>query len=260
MQIPEIERDIVRRVWRAIIEFGLLEAGDRVLVGFSGGKDSAFLLSALTLVRAKSPFPFEIGAVHVDLGFAKVNLSDLADYCDQLSVKLIVKQTQIGSVIVSNSKESPCAQCAYFRRGVVNQTAREHGFTKVAYGHHFDDVVVTFLMSQLYSGKLTALQPKSYLERAGLTVIRPLVYVREAEVKASLPRIGYIPMANPCPFDKTNQRKLTQHLLDTIAETNPNVYYNLAAAMREKEGIELWPKELTRAEMRTRHIKLMHRS
>lgn len=260
MQILRLERDLLRRIWRAIIEFELLESGDRVIVGFSGGKDSGFLLAALAAAREKSPFPFELGAVHVDLGFDEnADLTSLIAYCKTLGIELIVKHTQIGSLAVSNSKQSPCAQCAYFRRAVVNRVARQHGFNKVAYGHHFDDVVVTFLMSQLYSGKLAALPPKSYLERAELTVIRPLVYIREAEIERSVASIGFTPMTNPCPFDKTNQRKITQQLLAAIAETNPNVYHNLAAAMRDSHEIELWPKRLSKAQLRARHEKLMCR-
>ena len=253
-----LPRYYARRLWRAVIEFELLEEGDRVLVGFSGGKESYFLLYALRVLQENSPFRLELGAVHVDLGFdTPSDVPLLEDYCRQLDVPLIVQETQIAEIALHRRRENPCSSCAYFRRAVVNQTAAAHRYNKVAYAHHHDDAVETFLMSQLYSGRLQTFLPKSYLEKTNVTVIRPLVYLREREIKEFIETLPYKPMPSPCPMQGRTHRHKVKDLIEGLTRENPFVYTNLAAAMREDPAAELWPRAAGREEMRKKHRRIM---
>ena len=251
-------RDYARKVWRAVIEFELLEDGDRVMVGFSGGKDSSFLLYALKMLQERSPFRFELGAVHVDLGFEKPSDVPLLEgFCRQLDVPLIVEKTQIADIALHRRRENPCSSCAYFRRAVVNQTAAAQGYNKVAYAHHHDDAVETFLMSQLYSGRIQTFLPKSYLNKTNVTVIRPLVYLREAEIKEFIETLSYVPMPSPCPVQGKTHRHKVKDLIGSLTMENPFVYTNLAAAMREDAVGEFWPPAANREKMREKHRRIM---
>ena len=253
-----LPKHYARRLWRAVIEFELLADGDRVMVGFSGGKDSSFLLYALRVLQEQAPFSFELGAVHVDLGFRKPSdIELLEDYCHQLEIPLHLEKTKIAQVAFKQRQENPCSSCAYFRRAVVNETAVTHGFNKVALAHHHDDAVETFLMSQLYSGKLQTFSPKSHLEKTGLDVIRPLVYLREKKNKEFMGTLDFRPMPNPCPLQGKTHRWKVKELIHTLTLENPFVYANLAAAMRGDGLAELWPPKPSKKVMREKHLRVM---
>ncbi|NLV92900.1 MAG: tRNA 2-thiocytidine biosynthesis protein TtcA [Firmicutes bacterium] len=252
-----IPRPIIKRIWRAVIEFDLLSEGDRVLIGVSGGKDSAFLLRAMKVIADTAPFHIDLGAIHIDLGFERNNLADIARLCQEAGVELLIEHTQIAEIALNHHRQNPCAQCAYFRRGVLNRTAVREGYNKVAYGHHLDDVVITFLMSQLYSGHLRTFLPKTVLDRSGITVIRPLVYLREHEIIKMLKQLDFTPIDSPCPLDGNSKRAETAKLIHELTRNNPYIFSNIAAAMREGAHVELWPRQLSKEEMHTRHRQLM---
>ena len=253
-----LPRYYTRRLWRAIVEFELLSDGDRVLVGFSGGKDSSFLIYALRALQAKSPFDFTVGAVHVDLGFAEPSAAGmLEDFCRQLEVPFYLEQTQIAHTALKEGRHNPCSTCAYFRRAVVNKVAVSHGYNKVALAHHHDDAVETFLMSQLYSGQLQTFLPKSFLDKSGLTVIRPLVYLREAKIRQFIEELPYEPMPSRCPLQGKTHRWKVKELIRELTSENESVYTNIAAAMREGANMELWPTLAGREEMREKHLRIM---
>lgn len=253
-----LPRKYVKKLWRAIVEFELLQPGDRVLVSFSGGKDSAFLLYALAVVKKYSPFPLELGAVHIDLGFeTPSDVDPMAEFCRELQVPFYLEKTRIAEKAFNHRQQNPCPRCAFFRRGAVNQRAVAEGYNKVALAHHHDDAVVTFLMSQLYSGQLKTFLPKTKLERTGLTVIRPLVYLREAEIKRAVGLFPYTPMYSRCPLAGKTQRETVKRLIRELTRENRFVYGNLAAAMREGPHVELWPSLPSREEMHERHLRVM---
>ncbi len=253
-----LPKDYARRLWRAVIEFELLAEGDRVLVGFSGGKDSSFLLYALRALQEQAPFGFELGAVHVELGFREPSdVPQLERYCQQLEIPFYLEKTQIAQVAFKQRQENPCSSCAYFRRAVVNETAVVHGYNKVALAHHHDDAVETFLMSQLYSGKLQTFLPKSHLEKTGLDVIRPLVYLREEKIKAFMATLAFRPMPSRCPLQGKTHRWKVKELIHTLTQENPFVYANLAAAMRGDGLAELWPPVPSKKTMREKHLRVM---
>lgn len=258
MQEKRLPREYIRRIWRAIYEFGLLQPNDRILIGLSGGKDSLFLLYAMAVLREHPPFPFELGAVTIDMGFPETGTAAdreaLAQFCRELNVPYFWVPTKIADAALGISSDNkitgkdPCARCSHFRRAVLAETAAKHGYQKLALGHHHDDAVETFLMSILYSGQIRTFTPKAHMDRSGITVIRPLIYLREHEVKKGAALTGFTPLASRCPLDCTSQRAAIKNLLRELVHDNHFVYTNVAAAMRAGRPCELWPPALSAQE------------
>lgn len=251
-----LSRSHSRRLYRALVEFQMISEGDRILVGFSGGKDSAFLLYALSAIREYSPVNFQIAAATVDLGFPSGDLINetMKTFVSELDIRHFVKKSNIAKVAFNpERKKNPCAICSHLRRGSLNSIAVENGFNKVALAHHQDDAVETFLMSILYSGQIHVFRPVTYLDRRELTVIRPLVYFREPEIQAAVRRIGYDPPDNPCPAQDKTQRLAVKELIRNLSRENPMVYTNLFKALHFSAVGELWPPTAAKEEMRELH-------
>lgn len=242
------------RLWRAIIEFDLIQENDKILVGLSGGKDSLFLTYALSIIRKHSPKPFELAAITLDPMFTSdFDTTPLAGFCEDLGVPFHTTRGNIAAAIENNNGKDPCFVCSYFRRAIINNFAVEKGFNKIAYAHHHDDAVETFLMGLLYTGQLKTFLPKTYLDRTGLTVIRPLVYFREKELRLT-PRLhGFTPMPSPCPLDGKTKRQEAKDMIKEWGTTNKHVFAHLAAAMREGSVMELWPEPMSRQTMKEKH-------
>ena len=237
---PTLPKSYNQKILRACYEFELVEPGDRILIGFSGGKDSALLVWALGLMVKHGILPVKIVALTIDLGFEDhFDPQPLQEFCAQVGVELVLLSTKIGTVALE--AEDPCATCSYLRNGRMNRYAITHGFNKVALAHHHDDAVETFLMSILYAGQIRTFQPKTYLDRAELTVIRPLVYLREEEIKAAERFLPFQPVAKTCPFDGFTYRQKVKDLIASLNEDNPWVYGNLSRAMRSGRPQSLWP-------------------
>lgn len=242
------------RLWRAIIEFDLLEANDKILIGLSGGKDSMFLTYALSIIKQHAPFHFELAAFTVDPLFTEdFDANYIKEFCDTLEVPFYTEKVDIAGIIRKNNDKDHCFSCAFFRRGAVNGFAVKNGFNKVALAHHHDDAVETFLMGILYSGQLKTFLPKTYLSKTGLTVIRPLIYFREAELAATPKIHGFTPVQSPCPFNGFTKRQEIKEMIHRFEETDPAYYAHLAAAMRSQQSAELWPPEPSRTDLITKH-------
>ncbi len=250
MKLP---KSYLHKLWRAVIEFEMLFTKDKVLVGLSGGKDSLFLLYALKEMQLHSPFPFQLAAATIDLGFGDPNANYLQNYCQRLEVPFFLKKTTISEVIKKTSFNNPCSKCAYFRRGALLTLCKSEGYNVLALAHHQDDAIETFLLSLLYSGQLKTFLPKTYLERSEVRVIRPLIYFTEDEVKGALKYAGVKAIKDPCPFSRSTQRTKVKALLKTLVKENPNVYTHLLSAMREGKKIELWPQTPDKEEMHRRY-------
>lgn len=235
------------KIWRAVIEFDMLQVGDRVLIGFSGGKDSMLLTAALAELQRHAPFRFELGAFTVDTGFAPgFDGEKYRGFCQRFSIPWYSERINVPELVKDNS---PCYSCAYFRRAVLNRNARERGFNKVALAHHGDDAVETFVINLFTSGQQKTFCPVTELSRSGITLIRPFVYYREAEIEKEVAELGFEPIKNPCPYDGNTVR---QRVKEDLAEWNsryPELYAHLAAAMRRQQGMELWPQKLTKEEL-----------
>lgn len=244
-------KDYLSKIWRAIIEFDLLTENDSVLIGLSGGKDSLFLTYALSEIQKYAPFRFQLSVYTMDGMFSNnFPVDTLKEFCARLNLSFFTERVNIRQIIENQGGKDPCYSCAFFRRGAINNYAKKSGCNKVAYAHHHDDFVETFLMNILQSGQIGTFQPKTFLDRSGITVIRPLCYLREYELLQTPQLTGFSPIKNPCPFDGKTKRQETKELIKLLENTNPGVYTHLGAAMRKNKPPQLWPSELDKNSMR----------
>ncbi|MCI8661677.1 MAG: tRNA 2-thiocytidine(32) synthetase TtcA [Hungatella sp.] len=209
---------------QAVDTYEMISSGDRIAIGISGGKDSLTLLYALQSLMKFYPEKFEIHAVTVDLGFENFDVSKIKALCEQLSVPYTVISTDIGKIVFQTRRESaPCSLCAKLRKGALNKAALELNCNKVAYGHHKNDVVETMLLSLIYEGRFYSFSPKTYLDRTGLTLIRPLIYVDEADVIGFSNKYQLPICKNPCPADGYTKREYVKKLSKSLEHDNPGV-------------------------------------
>ena len=201
-------------VRKACDVYHMIEAGDRIAVGISGGKDSLALLTALKYLQRFYPKPFEIEAVTVSLGFADFDVSGIRQYCETLQVRYTVVETQIGPLIFDIRKEkNPCALCAKMRKGALNHEAKRLGCNKIALGHNKDDICQSFLMSLFYEGRIHTFAPVTYLDRMSLHAIRPLMFVPEKEA-AGFAKAHNLPVVkSPCPVDGKTKREYIKNFI-----------------------------------------------
>lgn len=239
------------KILRAIVEFELIEENDNILIGLSGGKDSLFLTYALAVMRERLKKTFTLQAMTINPMFSdNFDIKSLKAFCQDLDIPYTVKEVDIAGSIRNQNGKDPCYTCAFLRRGAINGFATEQGCNKVAYAHHHDDAVETFFMSLLYSGQLQTFTPKTYLDRTGITVIRPLVYLRETEIIEAQESMGLKPVPSPCPYNGNTVRQTTKELITKLSQNNPLIYEHLASAMRENSVKQLWPASKTRKEMK----------
>ena len=226
---------------QAVDDYALIDSGDKIAVGISGGKDSLTLLYALHGLKRIYPKEFELSAITVDLGFENFDLSPVRSLCSELSVPFTVVPTDIGKILFETRKESnPCALCAKMRKGALNETAKQMGCNKIAYAHHRDDLIETMLLSLIYEGRFYAFSPKTFLDRTELTVIRPMIYVSEADVIGFKNRFSLPVCKNPCPVDGKTKREYVKQLTKQLNLQAPGVKERLFHAITEG-NIEGWP-------------------
>lgn len=201
-------RKILSAMRRAVQDYNMIEANDKIAVGISGGKDSLSLLCALADYRKFSEVPFEVMGITLDMGFDGMDFSPIAKLCRELNVEYVLKKTNIAEILFDIRKESnPCSLCAKMRRGALNDLATEYGCKKVALGHHNEDVIETFFLSLFYEGRLNCFSPVTYLSRKDIYVIRPLIYVAEGDIKGFAKRANLPVVHNPCPMDGVSKRQ-----------------------------------------------------
>ncbi len=220
-------------VRRCADDYHMIEPNDRIAVGVSGGKDSLTLLVLLAALREYYPQPFELAAVTIDMGLPGMDFSGVAALCERLNVPFHTVKTEIGPIIFDYRKEkNPCSMCAKMRRGALNQELLRLGFSKVALGHHYDDAVETFLMSLLFEGRLSCFQPVTYLDRTGVTQIRPMLYLTEGMVRNFAAREGLPVVHNNCPADKHTKREEIKQLIEQLQATYPDLKTKIFGAMQ----------------------------
>ncbi len=233
---------VMSYVRRAIDDYHMIEDGDKIAVGISGGKDSLVMLYALNGLKRFYPKKFEIHAVTVDLGFDNLNLDKIKELCAELNVEYTIVKTDIAKIIFEDRKESnPCSLCAKMRKGALNDAIKECGCNKVAYAHHKDDVVETMLMSLIFEGRFHSFSPRTYLDRMDLTVIRPMMYVSEADVIGFMNKYELPVAKSACPADGYTKREYTKELLKKLTEENPGVKERMFTAI-VRGNISGWPE------------------
>lgn len=226
---------------KADTDFGMIEPGDRIAVGVSGGKDSLLLLYALSLYRKFSGKDFTLQAITLKLGLEPFDVTPIAALCGQIDVPYTVLDTQIYDVIFNIRKETnPCALCAKMRRGALNDAAKAAGCNKVALGHHRDDAIETLLMSLIFEGRLHTFHPNTYLSRKDITVIRPMVYVPEKHVIHMVKKLELPVVHNPCPADGNSKREEIKELIRTLSKTYPHLKDYMLSALQNTDQYGLW--------------------
>lgn len=228
------------RLRKAIDDYNMIEKGEKVAVAISGGKDSALMLAALKNLSRFHPAQFSVCAVFVDLGFGNIDIPGIENMCKELDVPLNIKHTEIGKIIFEYRQESnPCALCAKMRRGVIHDGALEMGAKKIALGHHMDDAVETFLLNLTFESRISCFQPVTYLSRKDVTVIRPMIYLSEREIKGAVNRLKIPTFKNPCPVDGKTKREDIKQIIETLKEQNPSIKKSIFSAL-QKSGIDNW--------------------
>ena len=226
-------RLILSHMRRCVEDYGMIQPGDKIAVGVSGGKDSLVLLYAMAKLREFYPVPFELHAVTVHPGPQEMDFSPVAALCRKLDVEYHLVQTEIFHIIFDLRKEkNPCSMCAKMRRGAMHNALKELGINKVALGHHFDDAVETFFLSLFYEGRLSCFQPVTYLDRSQVTQIRPLLYVQEREVRGAVRRLDLPIVKNPCPANGTTKREETKELLLQLEKQFPQLKKKIFGAIQ----------------------------
>lgn len=227
---------VLSYVRRGVDDYNMIEEGDRIAVGVSAGKDSLTLLCAMADLRRFYPKKFELCAVTVDMGFDGTDFSPIKALCDELGVEYHIVPTQISKVIFDVRKEkNPCSLCAKMRRGALYGYAKDIGFNKVALGHHFDDVVETFMLNLFYEGRLGCFQPVTYLSNTGITLIRPMIYMPEKDVRYFASKSDLPVVKSPCPADGNTEREEMKKLLASLERENKGLRYRIFGAIQRGE-------------------------
>ena len=236
---------------RCVEDYNMIEEGDRIGVGVSGGKDSLALLVLLAELRKYNHAKFTLEAITIDMGLS-MDYSGIEALCRDLEVPFTLVKTEIGPIIFEHRKEkNPCSMCAKMRRGALNQALLERGLNKLALGHHYDDAVVTFMMSLLYEGRISCFQPVTDLDRTGIVQIRPMLYIHEKTIDSFASRESLPVLQNRCTVDKQTKREEIKKLVYNLSATYPDLKERIFGAMQryplaawEPQGRYKCPKDV----------------
>ena len=226
---------------RAISDFEMIKRGDKIAVGLSGGKDSLALVTLFAALKKFYPEPFELFAVNIDMGldYDESEKTALKNYLDELKVPLYVEKTDIGKILFEVRKEkNPCSLCSKLRRGALCSVAVSHGATKIALGHHADDLAETLFLSLFFEGRLSTFEPVTFLEDLNASVIRPLIYTEEKNIRAYAK--DFPVLHNPCPADKHTNRQYIKELLASVKKDIPFAKSRILTALYHPERNHLF--------------------
>ena len=231
---------------KAINDYKMIQDGDRIAVGVSGGKDSMALLAVLAAYKKFAPEKFDLVAINIDLGFSETDANEvqrLRDYCENAGVPLVIERTQIAQIIFEERKEkSPCSLCSKMRRGALNGAAIANGCNKLALAHHADDILDTFFLSFLHEGRLSTFMPVSFMDRTGITLIRPFIYVEEKYLAGLCRRYDLPIVHNPCPEDKHTRREDMKNLVEDLDKRFDGSKKLMLSALFNPSRNNLWDK------------------
>ena len=229
---------VLSYIRKAVDDYHMIEDGDKIAIGISGGKDSLTLLYGLHGLMRFYPKKFTIYAVTVDLGFDNLNLDKIKELCAQLEIPYTIVKTDIANIIFNERKETnPCSLCAKMRKGALNEAIKAAGCNKVAYAHHKDDVVETMLMSLIFEGRFHTFNPVTYLDRMDIRVIRPLMYMNESDVIGFVNKHHVPVVKSPCPADCYTKREYVKNLLKQLNQENPGVKERMFTAIQNSNMV-----------------------
>ena len=234
-------QQILSKMRQAIEEYQMIEEGDKIAVCLSGGKDSITLLNALKALQRFYPKHFDLIAISVNPGFENFDSELLQKNCDEIDVPLFIENSSIKEIVFDVRKEkNPCSLCANLRRGIINSIAVREGCNKIALGHNEDDVLETFLLNLFYTGSIGTFSPVSYMDRTGITLIRPLIYTPEKETKRFVKKNNLTVMPKVCPMDGTSKREDIKQMIFSLQKNIPMIRANLFGAI--KRNLPDWKK------------------
>lgn len=238
-------KKILGCIKKAVIDFDMIQEGDVIAVGVSGGKDSMTLLYGLKLFQRFSPVNYELKAFSLTLGFDNFDLSPIEEFCKKNDIEYIIRHTEIGKVVFEERQEkNPCSLCARFKRAILHEMCQEHEVNKLALGHHRDDAIETLLLSMFYEGRINSFSPVTYLSRRNITAIRPLIYAEERQIKGAVKRNNIPRVKSPCPADGNTKREYMKNLLKQIYKDIPHASTSLLSALMNKEQLNIWEKKI----------------
>ena len=225
---------------RGVDDYHMIDAGDKVTVGVSGGKDSLVLLQALAHLKTYYPKPFELHALTLDLGFEGMDFSPVAEMCTEIGVPYSLIKTDIREIVFDVRKEeNPCSLCSKMRRGALNTAIKELGSTKLALGHHSDDAIETYLMSLIFEGRISCFKPLTYMSRAEVWQIRPMIYADEKRIERLCERLKLPIVTSTCPEDKDSKRYEIKQLISELEGSYPDIRAKIFGAM-QRLPLEGW--------------------
>lgn len=223
-------------VRRAVDDYNMIEEGDNIAVGLSGGKDSISLLIALKSLQRFYPNKFKIEAITVSLGFKDTNFDDMVKLCKEIDVNYTIEYTDIGTIVFDERKEkNPCSLCAKMRKGALNDTAEKLGCNKIALGHNKDDVIETFFLSLFYEGRINTFAPITYLDRKKLYSIRPLMYVSEKDVRSFVNKNNIDIVKNSCPANGNTKREDIKNFIHDLQKSYNNIDEKIFGAIQRSQ-------------------------
>ena len=226
-------QEILGLVRRCVADYDMIEAGETVAVGVSGGKDSLVTLTALARLSQFYQKPFRVAAITVETGVPGMSFDAVADYCKTLGVEYIRVNVPIYEIVFLERREkNPCSLCAKLRRGALSTAMNEHGAEHCPLDHHYDDAVETLLMNLLFEGRIGCFQPVTYLSRTDVYQIRPLLYVKEQQVRRVAQRLALPIVHNPCPANGETRRQEVKELIGSLSERYPDLKQKLFGAMQ----------------------------
>lgn len=237
-------RRILSRTRAAVDDYKMIKSGDKIAVGVSGGKDSVMLLKVLCELKRFYPEKFDVVAITLDMRFDNKDgdFSKISQMCEEYGIEYVIKSTELYEIIFNIRKEnSPCSLCARMRRGILHDTAKELGCNKIALGHHLDDAAETFMMNLLIESRVGCFSPVTYLSRKDITMIRPLVYVREREIEQAVTRLNLPIVKSLCPANENTKREDAKNLLKTLSTEYGDVPEKIVGAMQRGE-VSNWGK------------------
>ncbi|MDD6187991.1 MAG: tRNA 2-thiocytidine biosynthesis TtcA family protein [Clostridiales bacterium] len=205
-------------VRRCVEDYDMIQDGERIAVGISGGKDSLSLLCSLASLRRYYPKRFSLAAITIGIGFDDMDFSGVRELCRRLDVEYIYVPSDIRHVVFDVKQEkNPCSLCVKMRKGLLNDTLMANGISKVAFGHHMDDAVETYLMSLIYEGRISCFRPVTFMDRSGVTQIRPMLYADEAMTTSLARRYALPVVKNTCPMDGVSKRQDVKELIEKLS-------------------------------------------
>ncbi|EUJ33188.1 PP-loop domain-containing protein [Listeria floridensis FSL S10-1187] len=229
-------------VRKAVLTHSMIDSGEKVAVGMSGGKDSSTLFYLLDMIskQERLGYSFEIVPIFLDMGM-DMDIEPLIRFTKELGYELEIVPTDIATVVFDIRQEkNPCSLCANMRRGYLYGHAKKLGCEKVALGHHLDDAIETYLMNFLIHGRMESFEPISFLTRTEVSIIRPMLYLEEKDIISFAKRENLPVIHNPCPVDKKTRREEMKKLVTTLATSYPDIRQKFLSGMETGKAAQFW--------------------